>query len=63
MYTLSESPATRNEAFDALENVIAQGTFTKDEAIEILVQVLGLDYAEAESAFRGLLASGSIEEV
>jgi hypothetical protein len=62
MYILSETPGTRNEAFEALQDVVGQGTFSRDEAIEILCNVLGIDEQQASRAFDGLVASGSVEE-
>ena len=62
-YILSETPATRNEAFETLQDVTNQGTFTKEEAVEILCKVLSWDERQASQAFDGLIASNSLIEV
>lgn len=62
MYILSETPSTKNEAFEALQDVVSQGTFSKDEAVEILCNVIGMDEQQASRAFDGLVASGSVVE-
>jgi hypothetical protein len=61
-YTLGDAPEKKNEAFEALQDVVSQGTFTEAEAIEILQNVLSYSDRQAKQAFDGLLATDSIKE-
>jgi len=62
MYNLGEAPKTKNEAFEALQDVVSQGSFTKEEAVEILQNVLNWSSRQAEQAFDGLVSSEGIVE-
>jgi len=63
MYMLGETPETKNEAFEVLQDVVSQGTFTEEEAVQVLCSVLGWNEQRALQAFNGLIAQNSVVEV
>lgn len=63
MYMLGEAPQVKNEAFEALQDVVQQGTFSKEEAVQVLCNVLDWDDRRASQAFDGLVAQNSVVEV
>jgi len=63
MYMLGETPQVKTEAFEALQDVVQQGTFSKEEAVQVLCNVLDWDERRASQAFEGLVAQDSVVEV
>jgi len=60
---LGETPQVKTEAFEALQDVVQQGTFSKEEAVQVLCNVLDWDERRASQAFEGLVAQDSVVEV
>lgn len=61
-YVLKNPPRTRNEAYDALDNVFGAEEFTEPEACEVLEEVLDMSSNESRNELHRLIRMDAVGE-